>query len=247
MGYPSIIIRTLDNYIPSTDEEKPCLLPYSQTLFNYEHPHYICELIKKLSSLRLYLYGNDEFISSEWSNLMISRETHVMEDEDSWCAFIENECIDDEIKWNFGSLFGGKWQIKRLAPINLTELNKNLRFQSALHRADKTFTHRQYQITAEIFEWYDRCIHEGYFQLEVNENFSFISIDYLIFVLNSLNYLFNKRIKLETRKPHHFWLYRNVLFNILRLFIIIKLRNLKAYHSFGLMKLSIHRIIILIK
>ncbi len=63
--------------------------------------------------------------------------------------------------WNFGSLFGGKWQIKRLAPINLTDLNKNFRFQSTLRRAFKTFSYRQFQITAEIFEWYDRCIREG--------------------------------------------------------------------------------------
>ncbi|CAF3945015.1 unnamed protein product [Rotaria sordida] len=166
LGYPSIIIRTLDNYIPSNNEEKSCLLPYSQALFNHEHPQYICELIKKLSPLRLYLYGNDEFISSEWSNLMISSETHVMEDEDNWCSFIENEYIDDEIKWNFRSLFGEKWQIKRLAPINLTELNKHLRFQSALRRAYKTFSHRQFEVTSKIFEWYDSCIHEGFLHIE---------------------------------------------------------------------------------
>ncbi|CAF1089465.1 unnamed protein product [Adineta steineri] len=161
LGYTSVIIRTLDDYISATDEEKPCLLPYSQILLNNEDPKYIGELIRKLSPLRLYLYGNNESISSQWSDLMISCETHVMEDEDSWCAFIENEQIDDGIKWNFGFLFGGKWQIKRLSPINLTELQKNLRFQSALRRAFKTFTYRQSEITAKIFEWYDKCIHEG--------------------------------------------------------------------------------------
>ncbi|CAF2850325.1 unnamed protein product [Rotaria sp. Silwood2] len=166
LGYPSVIIRILDNYIPSSNEEKPCLLPYSQALFNYEHPLYICELIKKLSPLRLYLYGNDECISSEWSSLMISSETHVMEDEDNWCSFVENEYINDEIKWNFRSLFGEKWQIKRIAPINLTELNKHLRFQSALCRAYKTLSHRQFEVTSEIFEWYDRCVREGFLHIE---------------------------------------------------------------------------------
>jgi hypothetical protein len=170
LGHPSVIIRTLDDYIPSTDEDKACLLPYTQILFNYEHPQYICELIKKLSPLRLYLYGNDEYISSEWSNLMINGETIVMEDEDSWCAFIENEYIDDEMKWNIGPMFGGKWQIKRIAPINLTELDKNLRFQSALCRAYKTISHRQIEITSEIFDWYDKCLREGYLQLEVTRS-----------------------------------------------------------------------------
>jgi hypothetical protein len=180
LGYPSVIIRTLDDYIPSLDEEKVCLLPHSQILFNHEHPQYICELIKKLSPLRLYLYGNDEYISSDWSNLMINRETHVMEDEDSWCTFIENEYIDDEMKWNIGTMFGEKWQIKRIAPINLTELDKNLRFQSAFRRAHKTFSHRQIEITSEIFDWYDKCLREGYLQLEVKKDVFFL-IHYLIF------------------------------------------------------------------
>ncbi len=175
MGYPSVIIRILDEYMPSTEEKRPCLLPYTEILFNYEHPEYICELIKKLSPLRLYLYGNEESIPSDWSNLMINHETQVMEDEDSWCAFIENEYIDDEMKWNIGPMFGGKWQVKRLAPINLTELDKNLRFQSALCRAYKTFDPRQIETTSEIFDWYDRCIHEGYLQLEVNKTKTFSS------------------------------------------------------------------------
>ncbi|CAF0978985.1 unnamed protein product [Rotaria sp. Silwood1] len=166
LNYPSVIIRTFDNYIPSMDEQKPCLLPYSQILFHHEHPQYICELIKKLSPLRLYLYGNEEFMLSEWSNLMINSEAHVMEDEDNWCAFIENEYIDDEMKWTIGPKFGANWQIKRIAPINLSELDKNLRFQSALRRALKTWNNRQNEITAEIFDWYDRCIREGYLQLE---------------------------------------------------------------------------------
>ncbi|CAF2108189.1 unnamed protein product [Rotaria magnacalcarata] len=166
LNYSSVIIRTVDKYIPSTDVQRPCLLPYSQALFNHEDPKYICELVKRLSPIRLYLYGNEEVISSEWSSLMISSETHVMEDEDSWCAFIENEYIDDEIKWNIGPKFGRNWHVKRIAPVNLTGLDKNLRFQSALRRAFKTLNHRENEITAEIFDWYDRCIHEGYLSLE---------------------------------------------------------------------------------
>lgn len=98
---------------------------------------------------------------------MINREITLMDDEDHWCAFIENEYIDDEMKWNIGPMFGEKWKIKRIAPINLTELDKNLRFQLALHRAYKTFNHRQIEITSEIFDWYDKCLQQGFLQLEV--------------------------------------------------------------------------------
>ena len=167
LGYSTVIIRTLADYIYSNDEEKSCLLPYSQILFNVEHPLYICSLIKKLSPLRLYLYGNETIISSEWSNLLINGETEVMEDEDSWCAFIENEYIDDDMKWNIGPMFGEKWKVKRIAPNNLNDIDRNLRFQSALCRAYKTYNHRQYEITSEIFEWYDKCLRDEYLQLEV--------------------------------------------------------------------------------
>jgi hypothetical protein len=83
---------------------------------------------------------------------MINHETHVMENEDNLCAFIENEYIEDEMKWNIGPMFGEKWKIKRLSPINLTELDKNLRFQSALRQPYKIFSHRQIEITSEIFD-----------------------------------------------------------------------------------------------
>ncbi|CAF1223722.1 unnamed protein product [Rotaria sp. Silwood1] len=166
LGYPSVIIRTLDKYIPIDDAEKLQLMPYASHLFNNEHPHYICELIKRLSSIRFYLYGNDYYISSEWSNLMITREIHVMEDEDNWCSFLENELIDDEIKWNFKPMFAEKWKVKHIAPINISNLDKNLRFQSALRRAFKTFNQRQIEVTTTIFEWYDQCIRNDYLQLE---------------------------------------------------------------------------------
>ena len=98
---------------------------------------------------------------------MASLEKTVMEDEDSWCGFIENECISDEMKWNIGPMFSAKWQVKRISPINLTGLDANLRFQSALRRALKTFSPRQTEITSEIFLWYDKCIREEYLELKV--------------------------------------------------------------------------------
>ena len=102
-----------------------------------------------------------------------------MDDEDNWCAFLENESIDNDMKWNFSSMFGEKWQIKRIAPINLDNLNENLRFQSALRRAFKTFHQRQIEITAEIFEWYDKCITNGHIQSEVRLIYLSISFNIL--------------------------------------------------------------------
>ena len=125
---------------------------------------------------------------------MISQETTVMEDEDSWCAFIENEYISDEMKWNIGPMFGSKWQVKRIAPMNLTEFDRNLRFQSALRRTLKTFSRRQIEITSEIFAWHDKCIHKGFLQLEVKQFFSAYCLMF-DFSFNSLNCRLQKKRK----------------------------------------------------
>ena len=162
------MVRTLASYIPFQGEDKPDLLPYTQVLFENESPLVICDLIKGLSPIRLYLYGNEKVIPSEWSDLMVSNEREMMGDEDSWCAFLENEAIVDEMKWNLGQMFGKKWQVKRLAPLRLTVLDRNLRFQSALSRAQKTVGHRQLEVTQKIFRWYDECIRERHLELAVS-------------------------------------------------------------------------------
>ena len=190
LGHRSVIVRALNAYLPSSTESKTCFLPYSDVLFNHEHPQYICRhLIAKLSPIRLYLYGNDESICSSWSDTMINQETTVMEDEDSWCAFIENEYISDEMKWNIGPMFGSKWQVKRIAPINLTELDRNLRFQSALRRALKTFNRRQIEVTSQVFIWYDKCLADGHLELEVSKNFLYCALVSLFFLSYSQNCL----------------------------------------------------------
>lgn len=58
IGYDSTIIRQLNDYILE-NEKDDLLLPYSKLLFNNENPKIICELINKLSSISLYLYGNE--------------------------------------------------------------------------------------------------------------------------------------------------------------------------------------------
>ena len=190
LGYSSIIIRTLNDYIPSSNEaDKQTLLPYSQILFEHENPLNIRDFIRRLCPIRLYLYGNNELIASEWSKLLISSETNLMNDEDNWCAFIENEEIENDIKWNIGKMFGENWQIKRLTPINLIDLNRNLQFQSALHRTFKTFDRRQTEITTEIFDWYDKCILDGHLQIEVNKSQIFFFSVFVSFFSLSLSSL----------------------------------------------------------
>lgn len=37
---------------------------------------------------------------------MIENENELMDVEDNWTTFIENEIINNEIKWNFTFIFG---------------------------------------------------------------------------------------------------------------------------------------------
>ncbi|UJR07271.1 hypothetical protein I4U23_011559 [Adineta vaga] len=165
LGYDSPIIRQFHDYLPS-DERHSSLLPYSKLLFNNENPEKICEMIKNLCPLRLYLYGNELKIPSEWSNLMIEKEKDLMDDEENWICFIENELINNETKWNFSFLFGKKWQISRVIPLDLDQLSNDPRFVSALRRSFLTYSQRQIQVTADIFDWYEDCIKNGYIKLQ---------------------------------------------------------------------------------
>jgi hypothetical protein len=165
-GYSSTVIRQFHDYIPS-NERHSALLPYSRLLFNNENPNNICQMIKKLSPIRLYLYGNELSNLSEWSKLMIESENEMMDDEDNWIALIENEFVDNEVKWNFGFIFGKNWKISRISPLDLNQLNDDPRFQSALRRAHITFAQRQIEVTANIFDWHAKCIERGYLQIEV--------------------------------------------------------------------------------
>ena len=168
LGFPSTIIRFLSDYIPSENEGKPCPLPYSELMFNHESPTYMCKLIKNLSAIRLYLYGNETHITKDWANEMIRSESSVMDDEDNWCAFVENESIRDNVKWNLAFTFARDWNVKKLTPLKIQSLYQNLRFYSALRRAHRTFPHREIEITAKAFHWYDDCIRQGYIQIPVN-------------------------------------------------------------------------------
>ncbi|UJR38678.1 hypothetical protein I4U23_031344 [Adineta vaga] len=165
LGYNSLIIRQFHDYLPS-NERHSSLLPYSKLLFNNENPEKICQMIQNLCSIRLYLYGNELKIPSEWSNLMIENEKELMDDEDNWTCFIENDLISNEIKWNFSFLFGKKWQFSRVTPLDLNQLNNDPRFVSALRRSFLTYSQRQIQVTADIFDWYEDCIKREDIKLE---------------------------------------------------------------------------------
>lgn len=99
---------------------------------------------------------------------MIENEKELMNNEDSWNAFIENEIIDSDIKWNFAFMFGKQWNVSRVSPFNLNQLKTDPRFQSALHRSHITYSLRQIEITSDLFDWYSNCIKQRFIPLEVS-------------------------------------------------------------------------------
>jgi hypothetical protein len=170
-GYPSVIVRLLDDYIPKNEIYDK--LPYGKLMFEYEEPRIICRWLRLLSPIRMYLYGNEQIIPNEWSKEMVLNEpdnsVKRVVNCDDWCTFIENESINDDIKWNFSSRHGKLWQIKNLTPIKLDDLNDNLLFRSALRRSNITFQSRMSTTTAQIFDWFDECIEHGYLNREVKD------------------------------------------------------------------------------
>ena len=141
-------------------------------MFEYESSAVICRWIRSLSPIRMYLYGNEQIIPSEWSKQMISYEPdHTIRrvvNDDDWCTFIENEPVSDDVKWNFSARHGKSWLIKDLTPVRLDNLDGNIRFRSALRRSNITYQHRMSTVTAEIFDWFDQCVERGHLQNEVS-------------------------------------------------------------------------------
>jgi len=159
-------------------------LPYSQLLYDHENPLYIRRLLRNLCSIRLYLYGNTLCRLNDWSSLMIESEDEIMNDEDNWCGFIENEPIDNDIKWNFGFIFGKTWMpFRRITPFNLDQLKADPRFRSVLNRSFRTYASRQIEVTSKLFDWYAFNIQCGSISIEVCILF-IDNIDLLVCFLN---------------------------------------------------------------
>ena len=157
------------------NERHSSLLPYSKILFSNENPEFICKLINKLSPIRFYLYGNELCDINGWTKIMIENEHSIMDDEDNWIAFIENEFVDNDIKWNFAFVYGRNWKVSRVSPINFNQLEDDPRFRSALRRSHITCSERQIEVTAQIYDWYEDCIKRDYLHIEVFiESFFFL-------------------------------------------------------------------------
>lgn len=124
-------------------------------------------LIRKLSPIRLYIYGNQLCQINDWSRVMIEGENEVMDDEDNWCAFLESEPINNTVKWNFAYLLGKDWKVRRVSPMDWDQLDDHPQFYSALRRAQTTFAERQMEVTAEVFSWYSECLDQGFLHTEV--------------------------------------------------------------------------------
>ncbi|CAM4876392.1 unnamed protein product [Rotaria socialis] len=168
LGYPETIICSLEDYIPTSEIYHK--LPYGKLLFENEDPRKICRWIRYLSPIRMYLYGNEQIIPSEWSKLMIANEidhrAKLIFNDDDWCTFLENEIIKDDIKWNFSAKHGRTWKMTQLMPIKLNSLYDNIRFRSSLRRAHITYFSRMSIVSTQIFDWFDECLENGFIRNE---------------------------------------------------------------------------------
>ena len=91
----------------------------------------------------------------------------MINDEDNWSAFIENQSLDDDVKWNFAFLFGKKWKTSRVSPFRIDQLGSDPRFQSALRRSHLTYSQRQLELTSFLFDWYNKSLENHFIHLEV--------------------------------------------------------------------------------
>jgi hypothetical protein len=119
----------------------------------------ICSLIKKLAPIRIYIVGNEEAISNNWSKLMIENEEDNSGQKapqyDQWCTFVENEPVPIETIHNLVHHYGNSWKVTNITPIRLDDhiTRDAFNFLVALDRSHTTLEAREMVANIELSLW----------------------------------------------------------------------------------------------
>jgi hypothetical protein len=104
--------------------------------FRYNQTKIICDNIKKLAPIRIYLVGNKRTIENEFSALLVEDELDNG-DNDKFeyverCTFMEHESVVDEIKRDVPGYLGCKWKVTKTIPLRLDDdIKKDTKFHQA--------------------------------------------------------------------------------------------------------------------
>jgi hypothetical protein len=156
-------VCTLHDFI-SPNESSSTMSKEDQAFVN-EQNKIICFLIQKLAPIRIYVWGNGECISNNWSKLMIENEPDNSDQAepqyDQRCTFVENEPVNidnepltRENEHKLRDRYCRSWKIKNIMPIRLdNKIRNDGYFLTALDRSHATSENREMIANRELSLW----------------------------------------------------------------------------------------------
>jgi hypothetical protein len=148
-------VCTLHDYISS--DESDFNMSAEDRAFVRHQKKIICSLLKKIAPIRIYIIGNDENISNEWSELMIKNEPnnhgHTVPQYDQWCTFVENEPITSETVHKLVHRYSSSWQLTNITPVRLDTIRNDIHFLPAFDRSHTTLEAREMTANIELCLW----------------------------------------------------------------------------------------------
>jgi hypothetical protein len=146
-------VYTLYDYIPPEESDPDPDNPSYTRFFEYKHRGDICNLIQRLSIIRLYLVGNEPDITNKWSKRLIASELDVNHAQASQyedrCTFIENQLVVTPIQ-DLAQRCGRTWQMSSIKPRKIRDLRDDLVFGETVQRIHGCLENREMAANVEL-------------------------------------------------------------------------------------------------
>ncbi|CAF3730566.1 unnamed protein product [Rotaria sp. Silwood1] len=137
-------VCTLYDYLPSNERIDFNENPYADILCNY---------VKKLSSIRLYLIGNEANIENSASKYFFENESDdvtAADEYDTKVTLIENEPISESIRQNLANVLNVRRSMTNMIIKRYHQIENDIKFPAALERANVTIQRREMVADIEL-------------------------------------------------------------------------------------------------
>jgi hypothetical protein len=148
------VIRQLSDYIPE-DENNPGKSSYTAYL-EKRYRGKICDTIMKSSFIRMYVVGNEPYISNKWSRKLVASELDINHEHNlkyvERCSFIINQRVDPKFTGNLVPIFGTTWQMQTAVAKTLDTVRDDIFFQDILPRIHGCRENREMYINSQFYQ-----------------------------------------------------------------------------------------------
>jgi hypothetical protein len=148
------VIRKLSDYIPEDENN-----PGKSSCTAYLEKRYrgkICHTIMELSFIRMYVVGNELYISNKWSQKLVALELDINHDHTlkyvERCSFIINRPVHPQFTGNLVPIFGRVWQMQVAVAKTLDTIRDDIEFQDILPRIHGCRENREMYINSKSYQ-----------------------------------------------------------------------------------------------